>query len=112
MRERRRAAPLHQFRVSSPHLLTSTQVQDLQHSSMNKLLIFAMMLISLPLFAKDSPFACNLSAFSAQERKRHFDELGPALRRLKTGVRELPAGYAFSFPNDSKTFGMLAEWIE
>jgi len=79
---------------------------------MNKLLVFAMMLTSLPLFAKDSPFACNLSAFSAQERTRHFDELGPALRRLRTGVRELPDGYAFQFPSDAKTFALLAEWIE
>jgi hypothetical protein len=79
---------------------------------MSKLLVFALILGSLPLFAKDSPFACNLSAFTAQERKRHFEELSPALRRLRTGVRELPNGYAFRFPSDAKTFGMLTEWIE
>ena len=79
---------------------------------MSKLLVFALILGSLPLFAKDSPFACNLNAFTAQERKRHFEELSPALRRLRTGVRELPSGYAFQFPSDPKTFGMLAEWIE
>jgi hypothetical protein len=61
---------------------------------------------------QESPFACNRLALSSAERKRHFDELGPALRHLKTGVRELPNGYAFSFPNDKKTFAMLTEWID
>src|ERR1700747_469910 len=104
MRARPSAAPLHRFQISSSDPLTSTRLQDLQHSDMSKLLLgLAMTLLSVSLFAKDSPFACNLNAFTAQERKRHFNELGPALRRLRTGVRELPAGYAFSFPNDSKT---------
>ena len=60
----------------------------------------------------DSPLACNLLAFSAAERKRHFDELGPMLRRLKTGVRELPDGYELEFPADAKTFSLVAEWAE
>lgn len=66
----------------------------------------------LPAFSEDSPFACNLKAFTAQERKRHFDDLSPMLRKLKTGVRETATGYAFSFPNDAKTFALLSEWIE
>ena len=61
---------------------------------------------------KESPFACNISALTSQQRKRHFDVTGPALRKLKTGVRELPNGYAFSFPNDPKTFAMLTQWID
>lgn len=73
---------------------------------------FLMMLTALSTIAKDSPFACNINAFTPQERKRHFDELGPALRKIKTGVRELPNGYAFQFPSDPKTFAMLAEWID
>ena len=79
---------------------------------MNKMIGFAMILTALPLFAKDSPFACNYGALSPAEIKRHFDELGPALRKIKTGIKELPDGYAFRFPNDPKTFAMLSEWIE
>ena len=58
----------------------------------------------------ESPFACNVSALTSAERHRHFDELGPALRALRTGVRELPNGYEFAFRGDPKTVAMLAEW--
>ena len=61
---------------------------------------------------KQSPLACNVNALTPQVRKRHFDELGPKLRSLKTGVRELSNGYEFSFPADSKTFALLAEWVD
>src|SRR5262245_54447221 len=60
----------------------------------------------------ESPFACNLNALTLSERARHFVQLGPALRSLKTGVRELPNGYEFRFPSDAKTIALLAEWIE
>ena len=79
---------------------------------MNKMIGFAMVLGALPALAKDSPFACNYGALSPAEIKRHFNDLGPALRKIKTGVKELPDGYAFRFPNDPKTFAMLSEWIE
>jgi len=55
--------------------------------------------------------ACDLNALSPEVRKRHFDELGPALRALRRGVRELPNGYEFEFPSDPKTVAMLMEWI-
>ena len=61
---------------------------------------------------KESPFACNRLALTPEVRKRHFEELGPELRRLKTGVRELSNGYEFSFAANSKTFAMLAEWVD
>ena len=61
---------------------------------------------------KQSPFACNRLALTPEIRKRHFEVLGPALRNLRTGVRELPDGYEFSFAADSKTFAMLAEWVD
>jgi hypothetical protein len=60
----------------------------------------------------ESPLACNRLALNPAERRRHFEVLGPALMARKTGVRELPAGYEFSFPSDAKTFAMLSEWIE
>ena len=58
----------------------------------------------------ESPFACNRLALTPEQRKRHFDELGPALRSLRTGARELPEGYEFKFPSDVKTYQLLAEW--
>ena len=58
----------------------------------------------------ESPFACDTMALSPQERKRHFQELGPTLRSLRKSVRELPDGYEFEFPADPKTFQLLAEW--
>ncbi|HXH37129.1 MAG TPA: hypothetical protein VNN08_00735 [Thermoanaerobaculia bacterium] len=60
----------------------------------------------------ESPLACDRLALSATERKRHFDELGPMLIRLKTGVHELANGYELEFPSDAKTFALVAEWVE
>ena len=48
-----------------------------------------------------SPFACNAFALSPQVRKRHFEELGPALLKLKKSIRELPDGYEFELPADN-----------
>ena len=56
------------------------------------------------------PFACDRSALDSEARKRHFNELGPALRSMKEAVRELPDGYEFQFPSDAKTIAMVAEW--
>jgi hypothetical protein len=58
----------------------------------------------------ESPLACDRLALDAEARKRHFQELGPALRTLKESVRELPNGYEFRFPSDPKTIAMVAEW--
>lgn len=58
----------------------------------------------------ESPFACNRLALTSEQRKRHFEELGPQLRSLKTQVRELPNGYEFEFPADPITVQLVAEW--
>src|SRR5215468_4111097 len=58
----------------------------------------------------ESPFACNRLALTPDQRKRHFDELGPKLLSLKKRVRELPNGYEFEFPADPKTVQLVAEW--
>jgi hypothetical protein len=58
----------------------------------------------------ESPFACNRLALSPEQRKRHFDALGPTLRLLKKGARELPNGYEFEFPADPSTVQLVAEW--
>jgi len=60
--------------------------------------------------ATESPFACNRLALTAEQRKRHFDELGPKLRSLKKSVRELPNGYEFEFSPDANTVQLVAEW--
>jgi hypothetical protein len=60
--------------------------------------------------ANESPFACNAFALSPEVRKRHFEELGPSLLKLKKSVRELPDGYEFELPADNKTYQLLTEW--
>jgi len=57
-----------------------------------------------------SRFACNAFALSPEARKRHFDDLGPALLKLKKSTRELPDGYAFELPPDKETYQLLTEW--
>ena len=57
-----------------------------------------------------SAFACNAFALSPEVRKRHFEELGPALLKLKKSIRELPDGYELEFPADNKTYQLLTEW--
>ena len=57
-----------------------------------------------------SRFACNAFALSPEARKRHFDDLGPALLKLKKSTRELPDGYEFELPPDKGTYQLLTEW--
>jgi hypothetical protein len=59
---------------------------------------------------RESPFACNALALSLEVRKRHFEELGPTLLKLKKSTRELPDGYEFELPADNKTYQLLTEW--
>lgn len=58
----------------------------------------------------ESPFACDRLALDPEARKRHFDELGPALRSMRKAVRELPDGYEFQFAPDPKSIATVAEW--
>lgn len=59
-----------------------------------------------------SPFACDRLALDPAARARHFDELGPMLRQMRKATRELPDGYEFEFPGDSKTYALLNEWAQ
>jgi hypothetical protein len=79
----------------------------MSHLSM---LILAAALTVPPVAKSESPFACNIGALTKTERVRHFVELGPRLRALRKGVRELPDGYEIAFPGDPKTVSMLLEW--
>jgi len=57
-----------------------------------------------------SPFACDRSALNAEQRKRHFDELGPQLGSMVKAVHELADGYEFQFPANPAAFQLVAEW--
>ena len=59
---------------------------------------------------RESPFACDRTALTPEVRKRHFEELGPALVSLRKSVRELPDGFEFELPKDEKTYQLLTEW--
>ena len=74
--------------------------------------LLALTMLSVPGLAAthESPFACDRSALKPEQRKRHFDELGPKLRTLVREVRELSDGYEFQFPGDRATFQLIAEW--
>jgi hypothetical protein len=76
---------------------------------MKLLLLLAIAAMAAPSFAQ-SPFACNRIALSAQARKRHFDQLSPALRARKKSIRELRDGFEFEFPSDTATFQLVSEW--
>ena len=58
----------------------------------------------------ESPFACNAFVLSPEIRKRHFEEVGPALLKLKKSMRELPDGYELVLPADNNTYQLLTEW--
>jgi hypothetical protein len=57
-----------------------------------------------------SPFACNALALSPEARKRHFEELEPALLKLTKSARELADGFEFEFPADNSAYQLLTEW--
>ena len=82
---------------------------------MRTLLLAAAMVAAISLTAaevkKASPFACDRAALSPEKRKRHFDELGPALRSLRKSTRELADGFEFEFPADAAVYQLLAEWV-
>lgn len=59
----------------------------------------------------ESPFACIMSALSPAERKQHFEEYGPRLRKSLKEIRELPSGYEFAFATDKDTYQVLSAWM-
>jgi hypothetical protein len=62
--------------------------------------------------AGESPLACDREALTAEQRKRHFEDLGLALLKLRKSARELPDGFEFEFPGDRATYAMLSEWVD
>lgn len=74
-------------------------------------MILLLMVVAMAALSAESPFACDRAALSVQARKRHFDELGPALRARKMSIRELRDGFEFEFPKDTATFQLVSEWV-
>lgn len=58
----------------------------------------------------ETPFACDMSALNAEEKKRVLVLL-EELKTKKQEIQELPDGYAFRFTMDTKTFKNAAEFI-
>ena len=59
----------------------------------------------------ETPLACDRSALSSEQRKRHFDEVGAALLSLRGSTNELADGFEFEFPADAAVYQLLAEWV-
>ena len=57
----------------------------------------------------ETPFYCNRSAISPEQRKRKT-ELDHILLSLNAKIRELKDGFEFEFPADPATFRAAAEW--
>ena len=74
-------------------------------------LLFLLAIAAMAAPSVESPFACNRAALTPQARKRHFDELSPALRARKKSIRELRDGFEFEFPPDTATFELVSEWV-
>jgi hypothetical protein len=58
----------------------------------------------------ESPFACNMNALNAVQRKRQLALL-TRMKQLRQEVRELPDGYGLRFPPDATVFQELAEFV-
>ena len=59
---------------------------------------------------RESRFACDRLALDPVARKRHFDELAPALAAVHRSNRELPDGFEFEFPPDAATLHRVLEF--
>ena len=73
--------------------------------------LFLATLVAGALLATESSLVCNRSALTASARRRHFDELGPALYGIVRSVREVTDGYEFQFPADPASYKLVAEWV-
>ena len=58
----------------------------------------------------ESPFVCDMTAMSAEQRARHH-AVAERLRRVSIDFKELPDGYAARFLVDSATVLLIAEFI-
>ena len=59
---------------------------------------------------KESPFACDMTAITPEQRGTHVATIEKLFRSVHS-KRELPDGYAFELPNDSDVLLTAAEFI-
>jgi hypothetical protein len=59
---------------------------------------------------KESPFACNMSALDAEDRRRH-KTVTEQMRALTKEAQALPDGYAFRFSAGQSTILLVSEFI-
>jgi len=60
---------------------------------------------------EESPFVCNISALTADERAEHR-RLGARMLASIHGTRELPDGYAFDLDGSRLSIAELATWTD
>ncbi len=60
--------------------------------------------------ASSAPLTCTLNALEPTKRERHR-VLSTALSRACQEIRELPEGFAFSFPHDPILRQRIEEWV-
>lgn len=58
----------------------------------------------------DTPFACDMSALGAEQKKRVLDLLKELISKRQE-IKELPDGYAFRYAMDFGTFRNAAEFV-
>ena len=59
---------------------------------------------------QESPFTCDMTAFSPSERKQHIDAIQEVFGAVEE-TRELPDGYAFRLPNEVAWVMKAADFI-
>jgi hypothetical protein len=58
----------------------------------------------------ESPFACNMTAFTPAERKEHIAAIGQVFGAVEE-IQEVSDGYAFRLPNESTMLLKLADFM-
>lgn len=59
---------------------------------------------------QESPFACNMAAFSPEERKTHIAAIAEVFGAVEE-IRELPDGYSFRVKSETSMLLKLADFI-
>ena len=59
---------------------------------------------------QESPFACNMSAFSPEERKEHIAAIAEVFGAVEE-IREIPDGYSFRVASEAPMLLKLADFI-
>ena len=60
---------------------------------------------------RQSVFACDLGALSAEERRRLTTHIAPLLKESRREVEELEDGYEIRFLDGRQVLPLVAEWL-